>query len=141
MYPNFPCFLRSRRGTAGEAKLESDMKYAVVESGGKQYVAREGEAIEVDRMAAEVGSKVTFDSVLLVSDNGKTQVGAPTLESVEVKGTVAAQVKGPKVLVFRYKPKERVRTRKGHRQQYTRVVIDKITVKKAAAKEEKEPES
>jgi len=116
------------------------MKYAVVESGGKQYIAREGEAIEVDRLSVEVGSKMTFDSVLLLSDKGKTQVGTPYLENVQVKGTIAAQVKGPKVLVFKYKPKERYRKRRGHRQKYTRVLIDKITVKKAAAKKKEEKE-
>jgi large subunit ribosomal protein L21 len=117
------------------------MKYAVIESGGKQYIIREGETVEVDRLLLEPGEKVTFDLVLLVSDEGKTQVGTPYLENVEVKGSVVAQVKGPKILVFRYKPKERYRVRKGHRQKYTRVVVDKISVKKAAATKEKESES
>ncbi|MBN1264506.1 MAG: 50S ribosomal protein L21 [Anaerolineales bacterium] len=117
------------------------MKYAVVESGGKQYIAREGETIEVDRLSDEIGSKITFDAVLLVSDDGKTQVGTPYLDSVQVKGTIAAQIKGPKLLVFKYKPKERYRRRRGHRQQYTRVLIDKISAKKAPAKEKTEPES
>ncbi len=117
------------------------MKYAVIESGGKQYIAREGEMVDVDRLSLEEGEKVKFDLVLLVSDDGKTQVGTPYLDNVEVKGSVVAQVKGPKIIVFRYKPKERYRVRKGHRQQYTRVMVDKISVKKAAATKANESES
>ncbi len=117
------------------------MKYAVIESGGKQYITREGETVEVDRLSLEIGEKVSFDSVLLVSDDGKTQVGTPYLENIQVKGSVVGQVKGPKILVFKYKPKERYRVRKGHRQKYTRILVDKISVKRTAATKEKEPES
>lgn len=117
------------------------MKYAVIESGGKQYFAREGETVEVDRLSEEVGAKITFDSVLFLNDDGKTEVGTPYLKKVQVKGTVAAQVKGKKILVFKYKARERYRVRRGHRQQYTRVLVDKIAVKKAASSKKKEAES
>ena len=69
------------------------MKYAVIESGGKQYVAREGETVEVDRLSIEVGKSITFKEILLVVDNGKTKVGNPYVKGVTIKGTVVAEVK------------------------------------------------
>lgn len=99
------------------------MKYAVVESGGKQYVAREGQSVEVDRLPVEAGSPIEFDRVLLVVDGNDVQVGAPIIEGMQVRGTVSEHIKGPKIVVFRYIPKERYRRKTGHRQQYTRVDI------------------
>lgn len=116
------------------------MNYAVVSMGDKQYIAREGEYIEIDRQPLAVGDDITFDEVLLVVNNGDVQIGDPTLKGVKVTGTVEAQIKGPKILVFKYIPKERYRRRKGHRQRYTRVKIDAIAgdgTKKAAVPEEK----
>jgi large subunit ribosomal protein L21 len=99
------------------------MKYAVVESGGKQYVARVGESIEVDLLPVEAGSPIEFDRVLLVVDGEDVQVGAPIIEGMQVRGTASEHIKGPKIVVFRYIPKERYRRKTGHRQQYTRVDI------------------
>lgn len=99
------------------------MKYAVVESGGKQYVARVGESVEVDRLPVEAGTQIEFDRVLLVVDGDDVQVGAPIIEGMQVRGTVSGHIKGPKIVVFRYIPKERYRRKTGHRQQYTRVEI------------------
>ncbi|MGD8604036.1 MAG: 50S ribosomal protein L21 [Anaerolineales bacterium] len=116
------------------------MKYAVVTMGDKQYIAREGESIEIDRQSKAVGDDITFDEVLLVVNDGDVQVGDPTLKGITVTGTVEAQIKGPKILVFKYIPKERYRRRRGHRQRYTRVKIDSIAgdgKKKAAAAEDK----
>ena len=104
------------------------MKYAIVVSGGKQYVAEEGGTIEVDKLPLEPGKAVTFDSVLLVVDNGKVSVGKPKVHGAKVKGKVLDQIKGPKIVVFKYKPKERYRRKQGHRQKYTKVSIEKITV-------------
>ncbi|MGA9531384.1 MAG: 50S ribosomal protein L21 [Anaerolineales bacterium] len=102
------------------------MAYAVVESGGKQYVAREGEIIDVDRIKVDVGSEIVFDQILLTAEDGDVRVGAPLVDGASVTGKVIGQVKGPKILVFHYKPKVRYRKRQGHRQQYTRVTIDSI---------------
>jgi large subunit ribosomal protein L21 len=102
------------------------MKYAIVESGGKQYKAVEGTSIEVDKLDAEVGAAVELDTVLLVANDGAVHVGTPTVKGATVKATVAGQVKGPKILVFRYKPDTKYRRRQGHRQQYTRLAIDEI---------------
>lgn len=132
--PNFPVRLRERR-PGGEAKLENRM-YAIVESGGKQYVAREGATIEVDRLPVEAGSDVRLDHVLLVQDDDRHLVGAPWVEGAVIVAKVVEQVKAPKVIVFRYIPKERFRKRRGHRQQYTRLSIEAIELpggKKAKA--------
>jgi large subunit ribosomal protein L21 len=104
------------------------MKYAIVEDGGKQYKAVLGETIEVDKYPLEVGEEIDLEHVLLVSDGEEIMVGAPLVKGAKVQATVVAQVKGPKVTVFRYKAKERIRSKTGHRQKYTRVRIDAITV-------------
>ena len=104
------------------------MKYAIVESGGKQYKAIEGATIEVDRLHVEEGQEVTLDSVLLLADDEEVAIGTPLVEGAVVKTTVAAHVKGKKVVVFKYRPKKRYRVRTGHRQQYTRLKIESINM-------------
>jgi large subunit ribosomal protein L21 len=102
------------------------MKYAIVQDGGKQYKALEGGTIEVDRFEAEVGDQVDLENVLLISDGENTTVGNPMVQGAKVQATVVGQVKGPKVIVFKYKPKKRYRVKTGHRQKYTRLQIDSI---------------
>jgi large subunit ribosomal protein L21 len=104
------------------------MKYAIVEDGGKQYKAVEGGTIEVDRFPAEVGDTLDLERVLLVHDGEKVSVGTPLVEGAKVQATVVGQVKGPKVIVFKYKPKKRYRVKTGHRQKYTRLQIDAIEI-------------
>ena len=116
------------------------MKYAVISSGGKQYITREGETIDVDRLPLEVGSKVEFKEVLLTVDGTKVQVGKPHVNGAAVKGEVTNQIKGPKIIVFKYIPKERYRKKQGHRQHYTQVTIDSINVKAPAKKTTKAEE-
>jgi large subunit ribosomal protein L21 len=110
------------------------MKYAVLESGGKQYIAREGETIEVDRVSMDVGQPIEFKEVLLVVDDSKVEVGTPHVKDALVKGTVVGQIKAPKIVVFKYIPKERYRRKRGARQRYTRVAIDQIALAKPRAK-------
>ena len=102
------------------------MKYAIVESGGKQYKAVEGETIEVDRLADEEGAVIDLERVLMLVDGDDYTVGTPEVEGVKVQATVAEHFKGKKIIVFKYHPKKRYRLKKGHRQQYTRLAIDKI---------------
>jgi len=102
------------------------MKYAIVEDGGKQYKAVIGQTIEVDRFAAEVGEEMDLEHVLLVSDDEQTTVGMPYVQGARVQATVVSQVKGPKIIVFKYKPKKRYRVKQGHRQKYTQIRIDAI---------------
>lgn len=117
------------------------MKYAIVESGGKQYKAVEGETIEVDRLPDEVGEKIELDRVLMVVEDENFTVGTPEVAGVKVSATIAEHFKGKKVIVFKYHPKKRYRLKKGHRQQYTRLAINAIgkAAAKKAAKAEKAP--
>lgn len=105
------------------------MKYAIVEDGGKQYKAVEGKSIEVDYFEAEAGEQVNLERVLMVVDDDQVSVGTPLVEGANVQATVVSQVKGPKIIVFRYKPKKRYRVKTGHRQKYTRLQIDEIALK------------
>jgi large subunit ribosomal protein L21 len=102
--------------------------YAIIESGGKQFRVAEGDVIRCDLVADEVGSDVTFDRVVLAEADGTVTVGTPTLDGASVSGTVLRQAKDKKILVFRYKPKKRVRKLNGHRQPYAEVKITKITL-------------
>jgi large subunit ribosomal protein L21 len=121
------------------------MKYAVVETGGKQYIAREGEMIEVDRLPLDVGKPVEFKDVLLIVDGSSVQVGDPLVKGASVKGEVLDQIKGKKIVVFKYIPKERYRRKQGHRQRYTQVRINTIVAdgagKASKAKTEEPPQA
>ena len=101
------------------------MKYAIVTSGGKQFRAVEGEYIEVDSLEKEAGDTLALDALLVV-DGDEVRVGAPTVSGAMVQATVLGHLRGPKLAVFRYKPKKRERAKTGHRQNYTRLQIEKI---------------
>ncbi|MBV8148942.1 MAG: 50S ribosomal protein L21 [Candidatus Eremiobacteraeota bacterium] len=102
--------------------------YAIIESGGKQYRVAEGEVIRCDLLGSEVGADVTFDRVVLAGDGDQVTVGKPTIDKASVRGTVLRQGKDRKILVFRYKPKKRVRKLNGHRQRFAEVKITKISI-------------
>ena len=106
--------------------------YAIIESCGKQYKVAEGDVVFFEKLDAEEGKKVTFDKVVLVSEEGKVQVGSPYVKGVKVEGKVVAHGKGKKILVYKMKPKKNYRRMQGHRQPYTKVEIKSI--KLAAAK-------
>lgn len=117
--------------------------YAIIENGGKQYKAFEGKYIEIDLLPDEVGKKKTFDKVLLLSTDDKIEIGEPFLKGVSVDGTILSHFKGPKLIIFKYRAKQRYRVKTGHRQKYTRVQIDSIAFagKAAVVKEiEEKPE-
>ena len=107
--------------------------YAIIESCGRQYKVAEGEVVFFEKLDAEEGKKVTFDNVVMVSDNGKVQVGNPYVKGVKVEGKVVSHGKHKKIIVFKMKPKKNERTKQGHRQPYTKVEITSI---KTAAKKE-----
>ena len=115
------------------------MRYAIVESGGKQYRAVEGRTIEVDRLPVEAGKKFDFERVLLMADGDEVLVGTPTVEGIEVKVTVADHIRGPKIDRFKYRPKKRIRVRGGHRQHYTLLMVDFIG-RPGEERKAKEPE-
>lgn len=101
--------------------------YAVVRTGGRQYRAEPGQLIDVERLPHEEGSAIELTDILLVvPDEGQPLIGRPTVEGAVVKATVVKQGRGPKIFVWKYKPKERYRRRRGHRQYYTRLRIDDI---------------
>lgn len=102
------------------------MKYAIVEAGGKQYRAEEGKTITVDLLPAQIGEKISFESVLLVVDGEHVEVGSPYVKGARLETQVVDHVKGKKILVFKYKPKIDYRRHTGHRQQYTRLLVDSI---------------
>jgi large subunit ribosomal protein L21 len=102
--------------------------YAIIETGGKQYKVAEGDVIRCDLLTSEVGSDVTFDKVVLAGSGESVKVGTPHVSGAQVSGTVVRRDKNKKILVFRYKPKKRVRKLNGHRQPYAEVKITKITL-------------
>ena len=102
--------------------------YAVVETSGKQYKVSAGEIVEVDKVSLEAGEKIELDRVLLVADGEDVRVGQPTVAGAKVLATVTDHVKGPKLIIFKYRPRQRYRRKKGHRQTYTRLTIDEIVV-------------
>ncbi len=108
--------------------------YAIIESCGKQYKVAEGDVVFFEKLDVEEGKKITFDNVVLVSDDKKVEVGAPYVKGVKVEGKVVSHGKGKKILVYKYKPKKNYRRTQGHRQPYTKVEITKI--KTAAEKAE-----
>ena len=102
--------------------------YAVVKSGARQYRAGVGDTIIVERLPAETGQQLELNQVLLVADGERVEIGQPTVSGASVVTTVVAQEKGPKIQIFKYRPKERYRRRAGHRQHYTRLRVDQIVM-------------
>ncbi|MFH1634259.1 MAG: 50S ribosomal protein L21 [Chloroflexota bacterium] len=102
--------------------------YAIIESGGKQYKAVPGSTVEVDRLHIEEGTQIDLDRVFLVAGDEDIRVGTPTVEGASVKATIVEHFKGRKIIVFKYIPRKRYRRKRGHRQQYTRLQIDDISV-------------
>ena len=109
--------------------------YAIIESCGRQYKVAEGDIVFFEKLDADEGKKVTFENVVLVSEEGKVQVGNPYVKGVKVEGKVISHGKGKKIIVFKMKPKKNYRRKQGHRQPYTKVEITSIksasTTKKA----------
>ena len=113
--------------------------YAIIESCGKQYKVTEGDVVFFEKLDAEEGKKITFDKVMLVSEDGKVQVGNPYVKGVKVEGKVVAHGKAKKIIVFKMKAKANYRRRYGHRQPYKKVEITSIkTAAKKATAEKKE---
>ena len=102
------------------------MKYAIVESGGKQYRAVEGGTLEVDRLPVEAGANVKLEQVLLLADGETITVGTPVIKDSPIWTTVVEHFKGEKVIIFNYSPKKRIRVKTGHRQNYTRLRVEQI---------------
>ena len=113
--------------------------YAIVRSGGKQYRVEPEQLIDVDSLPAEVGSTVEMTDVLLIAGNGAVKIGQPVLEGARIIAEVVEQGRGPKIIVFKYKPKTRYRRRRGHRQGYTRLVVRQILTAESPPEAEEKP--
>ena len=93
--------------------------YAIIATGGKQYRVSEGDVIYIEKIDAQVDSTVSFD-VLLMGNDGDVKIGTPVVEGVKVEGKVVGQIRGEKIVVYKYKSKKNYRRKQGHRQPYTR---------------------
>lgn len=102
--------------------------FAVIRTGGKQYIVKEGDVLTVEKLEGNENDGVTFEDVLLLFDPAGEQVhiGAPVLKGIQVVGTIVEQGRAKKITVIKYKPKVRYRRKKGHRQHFTKVKITKI---------------
>lgn len=100
--------------------------YAIIETGGKQYKVQEGDVLYIEKLDTEAGESVQFDRVLLVSKDDGVVVGSPTVANATVSGKVEKHGKERKILVYKYKAKKNYRRKQGHRQPFSKVVIEKI---------------
>jgi large subunit ribosomal protein L21 len=102
------------------------MSFAVIATGGKQYLVAKGEKIQVEKLEGKAGDKITFDQVLATISDKDYTLGKPTVEGASVEATIVKQGRGKKIEVLKYKPKSKYRRKIGHRQAYTEVEINKI---------------
>lgn len=100
--------------------------HAVIATGGKQYLVKEGDIIKIEKVETEPGEKLKLDQVLMLEEEGTYRFGQPVIENSFVEGTVLKNGKGKKVVVFKYKPKKKYQKKTGHRQLFTEIKIDKI---------------
>ena len=100
--------------------------YAVIETGGKQFRVKEGDTLNVEKLEANVGDTVTIEKVLLVEQDGVVKVGTPVIAGAKALLKVVEHGKGEKIIVFKYKPKKNYRRKQGHRQPYTRVLVQTL---------------
>jgi large subunit ribosomal protein L21 len=101
--------------------------YAVIQTGGKQYRVSEGTILKVEKLEAEVGAQLSLDQVLMMSDeNGNVKIGDPLLNGASVKVKVLEQGKNKKILVYKYKKRKNYHKKQGHRQPFTKIMVEKI---------------
>lgn len=122
--------------------------YAIVEIAGQQFKVAKDQKVYVHRLQGEEGSKVTFDNVLLLDDNGKVSIGAPAIEGASVTAQILSHLKGDKVIVFKKKRRKGYRKKNGHRQYLSEIQIESIattgakkSAKAAAPKKEEAPKA
>lgn len=100
--------------------------YAIVETGGKQYQVEEGRYLDVELLEGEKDTKIVFDKIVMIVNGKKSKVGTPYVSGASAEGTIMAQDKAKKVIIFKQRPKKGYRVKRGHRQCFTRVMINKI---------------
>lgn len=112
--------------------------YAIVEAGGKQYKLEEGRYVDMELLHANENDKVTFDKVVMLVNGKKSKVGMPYVDGAVVEGTILKNDKAKKIIVFKQRPKKGYRKKQGHRQQFSRVMINKINTKAGKKAQETE---
>ena len=125
--PDLSCIKRVILIQSRRQLIKFFMQYAVIRTGGKQYLVSPGQKLKVEKLEAAQNGAIVFDDVLLVVDGEKAKIGAPQVAGAKVEAKVLTQGRAKKVIVFKYRPKARSRKKKGHRQPYTEVMIEKIT--------------
>ena len=113
--------------------------FAVVQTGGKQYRVQPGDVLDVERLPVDVGAPVDLSDVRLIAGDGEVLVGSPQVEGAVVRAQVVEHLRGPKLVVFKYKPKTRYRRKTGHRQELTRLQIEDLVLPGSATEEEEKP--
>lgn len=103
--------------------------YAIVRTGGKQYRVRPGDTVSIEKLSGEIGDSVNFDEILMTSVDDKVTIGTPLVENATVSAEITDQARAKKVISLRYKNKTRQRTKRGHRQRYTDVLVQDISIK------------
>jgi large subunit ribosomal protein L21 len=104
------------------------MKYAIVEISGRQFWIEAGKFYDMNRIPTAIGKEVTLNRVLLVNNDGELLIGKPYLDTVKVQGKVLEHLRGKKIIVYKMRPKKKTRKKQGHRQELTRVLIEKINI-------------
>lgn len=104
-------------------KTKNSDRFAVIETGGKQYLVKPNDKIKVEKLPVSGKEKIEFDKVLLIAGSGEFKLGAPHLIGVKIKAELLGEVRGKKIKMMRYKQKTRRARRKGHRQTYSEVII------------------
>lgn len=102
------------------------MSFAVIATGGKQYLVSKGEKIQIEKLAGEVGDTIIFDQVLATISDSEYTLGKPTVSGVSVEAKITEQGRGRKIEVLKYKAKSKYRRKIGHRQAFTEIEITKI---------------
>src|SRR5574344_1350577 len=118
--------------------MKGNKMYAIVETGGKQYQVEEGRYVDVELLDGETDSKIVFDKIVMIVNGKKSKVGQPYVKSATAEGTIVKNDKAKKIIVYKQRPKKGYRRKYGHRQEFTRVMINKIrtTASKKAAETE-----
>lgn len=108
------------------AEAAGNGKFAVIKTGGKQYIVKTGDMLEIEKLEGLVGDKVTFNEVLMIVEGDNVQIGKPTLAGATVSATIKEQDRNDKVVIIRYKAKTRQHKKRGHRQPFTKVEIGTV---------------
>lgn len=102
--------------------------FAIIKTGGKQYKVSQGQRVKIEELKASTDGGVVFDDVLMVADGNEVKIGQPRVEGARVTAKVTKQARARKIIILKYRPKKRYKKKMGHRQHYTEVQIEKISV-------------